>query len=313
MRWRNSTLCSATNVLNRGDNVLPHANGYALIASLYAAVEDVSLASAPTLCLGVAAVHGVIAWRMWDQDRRAALNAFAVALGGVTVALAVQLDGPWLTVGLGVEGALVVAIGLSLNERGFRLGGAGLLAWAVARYVLLSLPETPAVFHPIAHEAFVMGLVLAGLLYAVAWYWRRIEKAGAEDALSGTTLAVVVASVLVVVACSAHNDAYWSLRGYQSADARFASSLALSAIWTVLASAFIGVGLVRGFAPLRYLAMALFGLTVLKVFLVDLSSLGGIYRILGFIGVGLVLLAVSFLYQRGRRKPSATETQRPQS
>ena len=75
-------------------------------------------------------------------------------------------------------------------------------------------------------------------------------------------------------------------------------------IWTVLASAFIGVGLVRDFAPLRYLAMALFGLTVLKVFLVDLSSLGGIYRILGFIGVGLVLLAVSFLYQRGRRKRS---------
>ena len=60
----------------------------------------------------------------------------------------------------------------------------------------------------------------------------------------------------------------------------------------------------RDFAPLRYLAMALFGLTVLKVFLVDLSSLGGIYRILGFIGVGLVLLAVSFLYQRGRRKRS---------
>ena len=54
--------------------------------------------------------------------------------------------------------------------------------------------------------------------------------------------------------------------------------------------------------------MALFGLTVLKVFLVDLSSLGGIYRILGFIGVGLVLLAVSFLYQRGRAKRSATET-----
>ncbi len=289
-------------VLDRGDNVLQHANGYALVASLYAAVEDVWLASAPTLCLAVAAVHGAIAWRLWVEDRRAGLNAVAVALGAVTVALAVQLDGPWLTVGLGVEGALVVAIGLSMNERGFRLGGAGLLASAVARYLALSLPESPAVFHPVAHEAFVTGLVLAALLYAVAWYWRRIEKADAENALSGTTLAVVVASVLVVVACSAHNDAYWSLRGYQSADARFASSLALSAIWTVLASAFIGVGLVRDFAPLRYLAMALFGLTVLKVFLVDLSSLGGIYRILGFIGVGLVLLAVSFLYQRGRGK-----------
>ena len=92
------------------------------------------------------------------------------------------------------------------------------------------------------------------------------------------------------------------------------SSLALSAIWTVLASAFIGVGLVRDFAPLRYVAMALFGLTVLKVFLVDLSSLGGIYRILGFMGVGLVLLAVSFLYQRGRGNdlPQSRRADQPQ-
>lgn len=292
--------------LDGADNVLQHANGYALIASLYAAVEDVWLAGAPALCLAVAAAHGVLAWRLWPEDRRAGLNAFAVALGAVTVALAVQFDGPWLTVGLGVEGALVVGIGLALDQRGFRLGGAALLASAVARYLALSLPVTPAVFHPIAHEAFVMGLVLAGLLYALAWYLRRVEKADAARAFSGTTLSVVVASVLVVIACSAHNDAYWSLQGYQSADARFASSLALSAIWTVLASAFIGVGLVRDFAPLRYLAMALFGLTVLKVFLVDLSSLGGIYRILGFIGVGLVLLAVSFLYQRGRGKRSAS-------
>jgi len=52
--------------------------------------------------------------------------------------------------------------------------------------------------------------------------------------------------------------------------------------------------------------MVLFGVTVLKVFLVDLSALGGIYRILGFIGVGLVLLAVSFIYQR-TRKPKRPE------
>jgi uncharacterized membrane protein len=41
---------------------------------------------------------------------------------------------------------------------------------------------------------------------------------------------------------------------------------------------------------------------VLKVFLVDLSELGGIYRILGFMGIGVVLLVVSFLYQRTRKK-----------
>ena len=40
------------------------------------------------------------------------------------------------------------------------------------------------------------------------------------------------------------------------------------------------------------------GVTLVKVFLVDLGTLGGIYRVAGFLVVGLILLIVSFLYQR---------------
>jgi len=324
-RWLTANLVSATAVfalhawaqidrvfrqqrtLGWADVVLQHANGYALLLSLYLTVENVWLAIASTLCLAVAAGHGGLARTLWLPDRRAALNALAVALGALTAALAIELDGPWLTVALAVEGAAIVAIGVHLRERAFRYAGGGVFVVAVFRYVALSLSEQPAVFHPVAHEAFVMGLVLAGLLYALALYARRVEP-DAAPLLSWRTGAVVLGSVLVVVACSAHNDAYWALKADVSADSRFASSLALSAIWTALASTFLGVGLLRSYPPLRYVAMALFGLTVLKVFLVDLSSLGGLYRILGFIGVGLVLLAVSFLYQRGRAREKATES-----
>ena len=292
--------------LSSTDNVLQHLNGYALLASLYASVEQVWIAIAYVLCLLAAAIHGVIAARLWQIDRRAALNALAVGVGAITVACAIELDGPWLTVALAIEGALVSAIGRHMDVRGFRIGGAALLAAAVVRYADLSLSASPAVFHPIASEPFAMGLTLAAVLYGLAWYYRRHEDAGAERALSGTTVSVIAASALVVVACSAHTWDYWRQEGLNSADARFAYSLSLSGLWTVLACLFIGAGLLRSFAPLRYLAMALFGITVLKVFLVDLSSLGGIYRILGFIGVGLVLLAVSFLYQRQRIKPRAT-------
>lgn len=289
--------------LSSTDNVLQHLNGYALLASLYASVEQVWIAIAYVLCLLAAAIHGVMAARIWHIDRRAALNALAVAIGAVTVACAIELDGPWLTVALAVEGALVSAIGRRMDVRGFRIGGAALLAAAIVRYLDLSLPASPAVFHPVASEPFAMGLTLAALLYALAWFYRRHEDARAERPLSGTTMSVIAASVLVVVAASAHTWDYWRQEGLNSADARFAYSLSLSGLWTVLACLFIGAGLLRSFAPLRYLAMALFGITVLKVFLVDLSSLGGIYRILGFIGVGVVLLAVSFFYQRQRIKP----------
>lgn len=289
--------------LEAADLVLLHVNGYALIAALYLALERVWLAIASPAAAGVGLLHGILAAQLRTTDRRAALHALAVAVGAVTVALAIELDGPWLTVALAVEGALIAVLGLISTQRAFRLGGFTILAVATGRYLLLSATKTPAVF-AFFNEAFAVGLVLAGILYLVAWHTRRSPLARPSE----VTLAVGAASVLVVIAFTAQNEIYWTLRGDFSADARFAASLSLSAIWTVLAAIFIAAGMWRDYAPLRYLAMVLFGLTVLKVFLVDLSSLGGIYRVLGFIGVGLMLLAVSFLYQRARQKRDADTT-----
>ena len=45
-------------------------------------------------------------------------------------------------------------------------------------------------------------------------------------------------------------------------------------------------------------ALILIGLTVGKVFLYDLSALERVYRILSFIVLGILLLAISFAYQK---------------
>ena len=42
------------------------------------------------------------------------------------------------------------------------------------------------------------------------------------------------------------------------------------------------------------------GFAFLKVFFVDLSTLGGIYRVIGFLVLGVLLVMVSYLYQRTR-------------
>ena len=288
--------------LSRLDAVQLHLNGYALMAAVYLALENVALAWAPTATLAIGAVHGGLAWWLRRPDRRASLHALAVALGAVTIACALRLDGPSLTVALAIEGALVVALGLTIGELWFRLGGAGLLVAAVMRYFGLSLPAKPTVLALFQDERFAVGMFLALVLYAVAWVYRRNDPEALYEKSSGMTLAVLGASTLLVVALSAESQLYWDLRGDYSADARFAASLMLSFVWTICAAAFIAVGLRRNYAPIRYLAIVLFAITVVKVFLVDLSVLGGIYRILGFMGVGLALLAVSFLYQRSRKK-----------
>ena len=77
-----------------------------------------------------------------------------------------------------------------------------------------------------------------------------------------------------------------------------AQQLGLSVLWTLYAGGLIAVGLARRSAMLRWQALALFALVVAKVFLYDMSSLDKIYRIASFLVLGVLLLGVSFVYQR---------------
>lgn len=70
------------------------------------------------------------------------------------------------------------------------------------------------------------------------------------------------------------------------------------------------VGFVKRSAFARWQALVLIAVTVVKVFTYDLSNLGGTYRILSFIALGVVLLAISFIYQRDWLKLSSRSTEK---
>jgi uncharacterized membrane protein len=74
--------------------------------------------------------------------------------------------------------------------------------------------------------------------------------------------------------------------------------LSLSGVWLVYSMLLMGIGLVRRMRSLRVIAMVVFGVTILKIFIFDLSFLETLYRIFSFIGLGLILLGVSYLYQK---------------
>jgi uncharacterized membrane protein len=60
----------------------------------------------------------------------------------------------------------------------------------------------------------------------------------------------------------------------------------------------LAAGFWRRSAFLRWQALLLLAVSVAKVFLVDMSELSQGYRILSFLGLGALLLGVSFVYQR---------------
>jgi uncharacterized membrane protein len=71
-----------------------------------------------------------------------------------------------------------------------------------------------------------------------------------------------------------------------------------SAVWLLFGVALLCAGLWLRSRPLRIASAAVLVLTVLKVFLVDMSNLTGIYRALSFLGLGVVLIGIGWLYQR---------------
>jgi uncharacterized membrane protein len=75
-------------------------------------------------------------------------------------------------------------------------------------------------------------------------------------------------------------------------------SFSYSALLMLYGAGLMWLGFARRSALLRWQAMVLIAATVVKVFLFDVSELDHLWRVLSFIVLGALLLAVSYAYQR---------------
>ena len=81
--------------------------------------------------------------------------------------------------------------------------------------------------------------------------------------------------------------------------------LTISALWATYSIVLVLVGIVKRFRPIRLMAIVVFGLTIAKVFLVDLREMDRVYRIVASLGLGVILLGVSLIYQKYRQQLSS--------
>jgi uncharacterized membrane protein len=86
---------------------------------------------------------------------------------------------------------------------------------------------------------------------------------------------------------------------------KIARDFTYSALWMAYGAMLMIVGFWRRSAFVRWQALALIAFTIGKVFLYDVSELDRGYRIVSFIVLGVLLLAISFVYQRDWLKLSS--------
>jgi uncharacterized membrane protein len=103
--------------------------------------------------------------------------------------------------------------------------------------------------------------------------------------------------------------AYWLAARGTLARAGVASQMGLSVFWSIFAVVSVALGFRMRIAGVRYFGLALFGITLAKVVLIDLSHVGQGYRIISFLGVGLLLLGTSVLY--GKLSPRLLAGNKP--
>ncbi len=102
--------------------------------------------------------------------------------------------------------------------------------------------------------------------------------------------------------------AFWSPAAVlQRRSILIARDFTYSALWMGYGAMLMIVGFWRGSAFVRWQALALIALTIVKVFVYDTSQLDHIYRIISFVALGVLLLAISFAYQRNWIKLPSTK------
>jgi uncharacterized membrane protein len=71
-----------------------------------------------------------------------------------------------------------------------------------------------------------------------------------------------------------------------------------SVLWGIISFVLMQQGMKRKDRMLRIISLSLFFITILKLFLYDISGISEAGKIIAFISLGVLLLVVSFMYQR---------------
>ncbi|MCP4379597.1 MAG: DUF2339 domain-containing protein [bacterium] len=87
--------------------------------------------------------------------------------------------------------------------------------------------------------------------------------------------------------------------------------MSLTLVWGLYASVMLIIGFWRRVMALRMAALALFGLTAVKLLVIDMSGVEQIYRIISFFVMGMLMIAASYLYHKAEKQLKESD-QRPQ-
>src|SRR5438270_338673 len=235
--------------------------------------------------------------------RNAQLALFGgAALFFITLIFPIQFDRQWITVGWALEGAALCWLFHRVPHPGLRLAGVALLVTVFARLALnpAVLSYHPRAAFPILNWYLYTYGVATVCLFAAA----QLLAPPRHRVLGHSVLPLLYAlgTVLAFLLVNIEIADYFGTPGAAALTfeftGNFARDMSYSIAWALFALLLLIIGMRKQTASVRYASLGLLGVTVIKLFLHDLSQLDQLYRIAAFVVVAVIAILASFLYQR---------------
>ena len=190
------------------------------------------------------------------------------------------------------------------------------LAWLIVtgvKIIALDAGFYNAAWHlPLVNQTFAAFVAYVAALWYVGRLYARSDKIDGSERQAILNAIVVTANVYAITALSLEATGHFekliragALAETNTRDLRLAQGLSLSLVWTLYGGGMLLYGHRRTNRLLRIMGLLLLTATALKVFFLDLAVLEKFYRIVSFLVLGAILLAVSFLYQQKQRASKA--------
>lgn len=283
-------------------------NPFVFFATAYHLLDPKYPAWMGTLAVGMALVNAGAAKLLLNRKaltRTEFILLIGVALAFTTLAIPIQFESNWITIGWAIEGVVILWAGMETRSILVRSFAHGVFGIAVMKLVFFDTPfDYRPMFTPVLNRYFLSAVLVTACFFAGALIYRRLGARKQIAAKAFQLILLIVAIVMLWFVMTIETYTFFTARAARLRAVedirhqRWLGQMALSVLWAVYAAVLMAVGFFRKAAAVRWTALSLFALTVVKVMLVDIAVLRQLYRIIAFLVLGLLLLVVAWGYHR---------------
>lgn len=283
--------------------LIPLLNAFVFFLQLYAMYERETV-TLTWFALALGAVYlgiGASFKKRFPNEDTKFINLLhvAIAIAFITIAIPLKLDAQWITIGWLIESAVLLWVSVRTQTNFLRYLALAALTLGIIRLLFYDYFRAETLFFNARFASYAVAIAVLGGVRVLG------KRHASEREMPFLQMAVVALNLLALIAltweASDYFDRQMALPG--NYHGQFHQLLVLrgftySAIWLIYGAMLMAVGFQTRSAFVRWQALILIAFTTAKVFLYDVSQLGGSYRIFSFIALGAVLLGISFIYQR---------------